>query len=89
MTVAPWAAMHEVNGIPASETDYSDIKYYPDTYLHNVRLQIDANKKFNFYVGVDNLLDTKPPLGTLGTGFGSAIYDNVGRFFYAGVVAKF
>lgn len=89
MTVAPWAALHEVNGIPASETDYSNIKYYPDTYLHNVRLQIDANKKFNFYIGVDNLLDTKPPLGTLGTGFGSAIYDNVGRFFYAGVVAKF
>jgi len=89
MTVAPWSALHEVNGIPASQTDYSDIKYYPDTYLHNVRLQIDANKKFNFYVGVDNLLDTKPPLGTTGAGFGSAIYDNVGRFFYAGVVAKF
>ena len=51
--------------------------------------QIDANKKFNFYIGVDNLLDTKPPLGTTGAGFGSAIYDNVGRFFYAGVVAKF
>jgi outer membrane receptor protein involved in Fe transport len=89
MTVAPWAALHSVNGQAPQETDYSDIKYYPDTYLHNVRLQFDATKKFNFYVGVDNVFDTKPPLGTTGAGFGSAIYDNVGRFFYAGIVAKF
>ena len=89
MTVAPWSALHEVNGIPASQTDYSDIKYYPDTYLHNVRLQIDVNKKYNFYLGVDNVFNTPPPLGTTGAGFGSAIYDNVGRFFYTGITAKF
>jgi outer membrane receptor protein involved in Fe transport len=88
-TVAPWAALHSVNGKPAQETDYSDIKYYPDTFLHNVRLQIDASTKYNFYLGIDNVFDTPPPLGTTGAGFGSAIYDNVGRFFYAGFVAKF
>ena len=60
-----------------------------DTFLHNVRLQIDASSKYNFYLGIDNVFDTPPPLGTTGAGFGSAIYDNVGRFFYAGFVAKF
>jgi outer membrane receptor protein involved in Fe transport len=88
-TVAPWAALHSVNGLAPQETDYSDITYYPAQFLHNVRLQIDASKKYNFYVGVDNLINTKPPLGTTGAGFGSAIYDNVGRRFYAGFVAKF
>ena len=88
-TVAPWAATHSVNGLPPQEPDYSDITYYPATFLHNVRAEIEANKKFSFYVGADNVLDTAPPLGTTGAGFGSAIYDNIGRFFYAGVTAKF
>lgn len=89
MTVAPWSALHSVNGLPPQETDYSDIQYYPSQFLHDVRLQIDASKKYNFYVGVDDLFNTKPPLGTTGAGFGSAIYNNVGRFFYAGIQAKF
>jgi len=89
MTVAPWAALHSVNGLPPQEPDYSDIKYYPDTFLHNIRLQVDVSKRYNFYVGIDDLCNTLPPLGTTGTGFGSAIYDNVGRFIYAGFVAKF
>jgi outer membrane receptor protein involved in Fe transport len=88
-TVAPWSALHSINGKPPQETDYSDVKYYPDTFLHNARLQIDAGKKYSFYLGVDNVFDTPPQLGTTGAGFGSAIYDNVGRFFYAGVIAKF
>ncbi len=88
-TVAPWEALHSVNGLAPQEPDYSDIPYYPAQFLHNVRLQIDASKKYNFYVGVDNLFNTAPPLGRTGTGFGSAIYDNVGRRFYAGFVAKF
>lgn len=89
MTVAPWDALHSVNGQAPQETDYSNITYYPAQYYHNVRLQVDVTKKYNFYIGVDNLLNTQPPLGTTGAGFGSAIYDNVGRFFYAGVIAKF
>ena len=88
-SVAPYAATHSVNGLAPQEPDYSDITYYPATFLHNARLQIDASKQYNFYIGVDNMFDTPPPLGTTGSGFGSAIYDNVGRFFYAGFVAKF
>ena len=89
MTYAPWEATHSVQGRPPEDADYSNIRYYPETFYHDVRAQIDVSTKYNFYVGVDNIIDTKPPLGTTGAGFGSAIYDNVGRRFYAGVVAKF
>jgi outer membrane receptor protein involved in Fe transport len=89
MTVAPWEATHSVQGRAPEDADYSDIAWYPTTWYHNARVQFDVSKSYNLYLGVDNLLDSKPPLGTTGAGFGSAIYDNVGRFFYAGFVAKF
>jgi outer membrane receptor protein involved in Fe transport len=89
MTFASWEATHSIQGRPPEDADYSDIAWYPSTFYHNARVQIDVNKSYNLYFGVDNLLDTKPPLGTTGAGFGSAIYDNVGRFLYAGFVAKF
>jgi outer membrane receptor protein involved in Fe transport len=87
--VAPYGATHTINGIAPTNPFYSDITYYPDVFLHDVRFQIEVTKKYNFYIGVDNLFDKLPPLGTTGAGFGSAIYDNVGRSFYAGFVAKF
>ena len=47
------------------------------------------NDKFNAYIGVDNIADRLPPYGLTGIGGGSGIYNNIGRFFYAGAVAKF
>ena len=50
-------------------------------------------RQFNFYTGIDNVLDTHPPLGLSGTGTtgitdrgtgNAAIYDAKGRFLYAG-----
>ena len=55
----------------------------------DVRVGIDVTKDYNFYLGVDNLTNTKPPLGLTGIGAGSSIYDVRGRYFYAGFVAKF
>ena len=78
-----------VQGRPPQNADYADTQYYPETFYHDVRLGIDADRTFNFYVGVDNLLNTHPPLGLTGLGGGSGIYDVRGRFFYAGAVAKF
>ena len=54
---------------------------------HRVFVITDAI--FNFYVGADNIANELPPYGLPGVGGGSAIYNNTGRFFYAGVVAKF
>ncbi|WP_462168128.1 TonB-dependent receptor plug domain-containing protein [Pseudoalteromonas lipolytica] len=37
---------------------------------------------FGMKLGIDNLFNRKLPFGTLGTGSGSASYDNIGRFGY-------
>jgi len=69
--------------------DDFDIPYYPDVLYIGMKLGVDIGERSNFYVGVDNLTDRLPPLGSTGIGGGSAIFDNVGRRFYAGVTARF
>lgn len=61
---------------------------YPGVIYHNVRVNfsVDSNK-YNFYIGIDNLMDKKPPYGLLGTAGGDP-YDTTGRFMYAGFQAK-
>ena len=57
---------------------------YPGVIYHGVRLNFAVeDKKFNFYVGIDNLMDKKPPFGLRGT-LGGDPYDTIGRFMYAG-----
>ena len=69
--------------------DQFPIVDYPATFYHSARLNMKLDdKKFDFYIGVDNLFDTQPPYGLLGTGGGDP-YDTVGRFFYAGFKASF
>ncbi|PVE55755.1 hypothetical protein DC429_10490 [Arthrobacter sp. TPD3018] len=76
-------------GRPPQNLDDFDIPYYPDVLYIGMKLGIDIGEKSNFYVGVDNLTDRLPPLGATGLGAGSAIFDNIGRRFYAGVTARF
>lgn len=45
-------------------------------------------KNVELYMGVNNLLNVDPPATFLGTGTASATYDNIGRFFYGGVVYR-
>ncbi len=78
-----------VNGNDPQNEDYFVKKFYPTRWYHDIRVGIDATEKYNFYVGIDNLTDTKPPFNASGIGGGSSIYDARGRFFYAGFVAKF
>ncbi len=78
-----------VQGRPPENADYAARKFYPSVFYHDVRLGFDVNKDFNFYGGVENAFNRKPPLGLTGTGGGSGIFDTRGRFFYAGVKAKF
>ena len=63
--------------------------FYPRVVYHNLRAGVDIGDQFRFYGGVDNITDRQPPLGLDGTGAGSGIFDNVGRFFYIGAEAKF
>ncbi|PSJ43535.1 TonB-dependent receptor domain-containing protein [Allosphingosinicella deserti] len=81
--------IYSVQGRDPENADYADRDFYPKVFYHDFRVAIDASDKFNFYLGVDNAFNRKPPLGLTGIGGGSGIYDLRGRFFYGGVVAKF
>ena len=76
-------------GRPPQNADAFPIVFYPERWYNDVRVDIEATDRFNFYVGADNIANELPPYGLTGVGGGSAIYNNTGRFFYAGVVAKF
>ncbi len=88
MYIDDYADYYSLNGEAPQEPEYTLIKKYPTTWYHDVKLTVDIDKTFQFYVGVDNLTDKLPPYGLLGVGNRTdgddALYDNVGRFFYAG-----
>jgi outer membrane receptor protein involved in Fe transport len=78
------------NGVKTCPPFNSDVAEpgHTDTgavWYHDLRVDYTIHK-FNFYVGVDNLFNRLPPQGLTGVGGGSSIYDNFGRFFYAGAV---
>lgn len=72
-------------GRPAENPDAFPRVFFPNVAYHSFRLSYNIDEHFRVYGGVDNLFDRLPPFGELGTSGGGAIFDNVGRFFYAGV----
>jgi outer membrane receptor protein involved in Fe transport len=79
---------------PPTNADFADTLKYPDVFYHDIRFELNVpeggiGKSMQFYLGVNNVLDTHPPLGSTATGVGSAIYDYRGRNFYAGMRARF
>jgi outer membrane receptor protein involved in Fe transport len=84
-----------VQGNPPENLDYSDAKGYGNVFYHDIRTDFDLSNRFSIYAGVDNVLDRYPPWGATGIGAGldntgvTGLYDNRGRYFYVGAVAKF
>ena len=72
---------------PANVDAFPQI-YYPDVLYHDIRFGFDVGADFRFYAGVNNLLDTQPPLGLLGTAGGDP-FDSFGRNFFVGINADF
>lgn len=89
MTPGEYENTFSIQGRDPQNADAFPIVFYPERWYNDVRVDIDATDKFNFYVGADNVANELPPYGLTGAGAGSAIYNNVGRYFYAGVIAKF
>lgn len=89
MSVGEVENRRSFQGRPPQNLDDYDIPFYPDVFYANLRFGVNINDKSNFYMGIDNVTDRMPPLGSTGIGFGSGIYENVGRRFYAGIVAGF
>jgi outer membrane receptor protein involved in Fe transport len=84
--------IRSVGGNPPQNADWADVEFLPAVHYHDFRLGFQAGRNMDFYVGVDNAFDRLPPAGILGNGstYGAeSIFDNIGRFFYAGAVVRF
>jgi outer membrane receptor protein involved in Fe transport len=88
-TIFAYSATHQVQDRPPENPDVAAEVWYPETFYHAARVGFEVDEDYEFYLGVDNIFDTKPPFGATGTGAGSAIFDNIGRYFYAGFHANF
>ncbi|MEM7280546.1 MAG: TonB-dependent receptor [Pseudomonadota bacterium] len=71
--------------------DIEDVEVNPDaqtplstesTFYHDLHARWDATDNVALSFGIDNVLDEDLPFGLNGTGAGSGVFDNVGRFFY-------
>ncbi|HEX8669186.1 MAG TPA: TonB-dependent receptor [Allosphingosinicella sp.] len=89
LNTAEYEFFFSKQGREPSNPDWAERRFYPSIFYHDVRLSYDVGKDFNFYLGIDDVTNRRPPLGASGIGGGSGIYRNIGRFFYAGAVAKF
>jgi outer membrane receptor protein involved in Fe transport len=74
-----------VSGLPPQNPDFSDIAWTGSVMYHDLRVEYAWSDSFDLFLGIDNVGDEMPPLGLTGTGAGSGIYDNTGRFFYGGL----
>lgn len=77
-----------LDGRAALDPDAAPFAYYPERWYNDLRVEADITERFTAYLGVDNVFNELPPLDLLGTEAG-APYDPTGRFFYAGVRARF
>ncbi|MGH8032494.1 MAG: TonB-dependent receptor domain-containing protein [Luteimonas sp.] len=58
--------------------------------FHDVRGSYDiGDSGLQIYGGITNVFDSDPPVALFGTGFGSALYDAIGRAYYVGFNYKF
>jgi outer membrane receptor protein involved in Fe transport len=78
-------------GREPTNVDAFPVQYYPDTFYHDARItfETEGDENFRFYVGVDNLFDTLPPFNASGVGEATAIFSNIGRYFYSGIELRF
>ena len=95
MLTTAYANLYSINGNPPQNADIISITKYPAVYYHDVRFSVQIgststnHKGFQWFIGVHNLADKHPPLGSSATGSGSAIYDIIGREFFSGFRATF
>jgi iron complex outermembrane recepter protein len=56
---------------------------------YKVRNADGKDTGLEIYGGINNIADRDPPINLFGTSFGSALYDTIGRSYYAGFNYKF
>ena len=89
MVLLNWEDQHSVQGRPPENADYGLPSHYPDMLYMNARVGVSLGKRYEMYLGIDNITDRIPPYGLTGQTDGGGIYDVRGRYFYAGFTARF
>lgn len=79
-----------VGGVPPLNPDVASPLRTGAAFYHNVAVSYDVDDRFSFRFAIDNLLDRQPPPGVTGSADqNQGGYDTVGRYFSAGVTARF
>lgn len=78
-----------VQGRPPQDEDAYDRHYLSGATYHDLRMQFELRPGFTCNAGVDNLTNRLPPPSINGVDDEGGIYDNIGRFLYAGAVLSF
>ena len=90
ITAVNYEDQNGIDGRPPQNADVRPFPFFNDRTYSDIQVGAStSDERFRFYVGVDNVFDKFPPGGLDGTTAGSAIYDNIGRFFYAGARVNF
>jgi outer membrane receptor protein involved in Fe transport len=87
-SILAWENQFTHQGRGPTNPDARPVRYYPDAIFHAVRVNFEPAEDFSFYVGVDNVLNTRPPFDLTGLEDGNG-YSPLGRYFYAGARVRF
>ncbi|WP_085297563.1 TonB-dependent receptor domain-containing protein [Cognaticolwellia mytili] len=60
----------------------SSLMTFPSYVVSDMTVGYNFDNGLSIKAGIDNVFDKDLPIGTSGTGGGSAGYDNIGRFYY-------
>jgi outer membrane receptor protein involved in Fe transport len=82
-TIGFYEEQHSFDGRPPTDADIYPRRNYPSSTIHSIRCELDLGERPLLFVGVNNLTDSRPPLGLLGDAPGES-FDSVGRYFYVG-----
>jgi len=63
--------------------------YSGNAFYHDVQVRYQIRDNVQVFGGVNNISQKFPPLNLSAAGSDSAIYDNIGRFYYGGVRVNF
>jgi len=88
MSVDSIENIRSVQGRPPENEDAFSPRFFDSRTYHNIRVELNPLRHAELYFGIDNLTDQLPPPTLTGVDRG-AIYDNVGRFFYAGATVRY
>lgn len=81
------------DGTAVTDPHDSRARVHPEFYLDS-QLRFTVKDNYEFYMGVDNLLDNKAPFladigGSTGQATDAGTYDALGRRYYAGIKLRF